>query len=483
MSTKPSRTALRAVTALAVCTLLLTGCANLVTGQAMKIGSAPLGQSPTPPPEGPNGRKADAPTADVKVDDDANTEWDVQAKDTIADLYDYYGSIFQKDFHKEFTPAKQLKSYDSSDSKAKVCGRSLYKDVNASYNPLCDAIVWDRGKLLPDMGATVGPLGAPTILAHEMGHLVQARLGYRVTNQAQLLTAEQQADCYAGAYWRWVADGNSKYYDLSQNKGMREVLSAILYTGDPVGLSPEAMGAHGSAFDRAFALSLGYTNGAVRCSQIDDAEVTDRITSTGFTVVPKNYGNVTVDKSLVDKVTATLDSYFTQRFPGYHKPQIKEFDGDKGPDCPGGAATFPVGYCASDNTVTYNLAELKRLATPTKGFASTNGDFTSMMLLASRYGLAAQATTGGQVTGDQAGLRALCYAGTWAAWMRKPQGPDRLSLSPNDLNKAVYAVMTSPLPASDATGATSTRVIDQVQALYLGVIYGQTERCYDFYSG
>lgn len=481
MSTKPSRPALRSVIALVAGTLLLTGCSNLIAGEATKIGST-LGQSKTSPPDGPSGRKANAPAPDIKVDDDANTEWDVQAKDTIADLYDYYGSIFEKDFGKKFTPAKQLKSYDSSDPKATICNRSLKGDVNASYNPMCDAIVWDRGKLLPDMGATVGPLGAPTILAHEMGHLVQARLGFKVTNQAELLTAEQQADCYAGAYWRWVADGNSKYYDLSQGKGMREVLTAIMYTGDPVGLSPEALNAHGSAFDRAFAMSLGYTNGAVRCSKIDDKEVTDRITETGFTYVPKNYGNLPVDQSLVDKVTATLDSYFAERFKGYRKPTIKAFDGEQGPECGGAPSTFPVGYCAADNTVTYNLAELKRLATPTKGFASYNGDFSSMLMLASRYGLAAQATTGGQVTGDQAGLRALCYAGTWAAWLHEG-AHGGLKLSPNDLNKAVYAVMNSSLPAADATGATSTRVIDQVQALYLGVIYGQTTRCYEFYSG
>jgi hypothetical protein len=54
-------------------------------------------------------------------------------------------------------------------------------------------------------------------------------------------------------------------------------------------------------------------------------------------------------------------------------------------------------------------------------------------------------------------------------------------LSPNDLNKAAYEVMSSPLPATDVNGNTSTTVIDQVQALQIGVIY-DINQCYSFYS-
>ncbi|MGI8418517.1 MAG: hypothetical protein ACR2P2_20425, partial [Nakamurella sp.] len=79
------------------------------------------------------------------------------------------------------------------------------------------------------------------------------------------------------------------------------------------------------------------------------------------------------------------------------------------------------------------------------------------------------------------GLRGLCYAGTWASWMKKPQGSKGLHLSPNDLNKAVYEVVTSPPAAGDVNSATSTTMLDQVQALNIGVVY-DIRRCFDFYG-
>jgi predicted metalloprotease len=167
---------------------------------------------------------------------------------------------------------------------------------------------------------------------------------------------------------------------------------------------------------------------------------------------------------------------------GYKVPKLTAFQGKTGPPCDGTPTTFPVGYCPSTNTVSYNLDELKRIGTPLNGFRSTNGDFSAVILLVSRYGLAAQATTGGTAVGNQAGLRGLCYAGSWSSWMRKARGAAKLQLSPNDLNKAVYEVLSSPVPASDAAGANSTAVLDQVQALYIGVVFGAPQ-CFDFYSG
>ncbi|MET3806219.1 putative metalloprotease [Nakamurella sp. UYEF19] len=470
----------RRLLGLATAAVLLAGCASTIGGQAVKVGAA-QGTTTAPPTEtpGPTGPKAGVAPADVKVVNDGNTQSDTLAKNTIEDLYTYYGQIFEKDFSKAFTPAKQLISYDSKvKNSPKVCNRSLYQEVNASYNPCADTIVWDRGVLLPDLTKEVGILAAPTVLSHEMGHLVQARLGVE-TNDVLLL--EQQADCYAGGYWRWVADGNSKYYDLNKTAGVRQVLSAMMSTGDPVGTTTSTEGAHGSGFDRSYAFTLGFSNGAVRCSKITTAEVQARITETGFTVLPKNFGNIDISDKFLGQIATVANSYFGQTVKGYKPPTLTPFEGTSGPACNGAPTLYPVGYCQATNTITYNLKELQRIGTPTAGFKSINGDFSAVLLLVSRYGLAAQATTGGTPLGTQAGLRGLCYAGSWASWMRKTQGPDKLRLSPNDLNKAVYEVVNSPLPASDAAGSASSAVIDQVQALYVGVVFGATQ-CFDFYS-
>ena len=477
--TSTTHTAVRRIVGFAAVAFLLAGCATVISGQAVKVGAAAGTSSVTPPAAGPSGLKAGVAPADVAVQNDGKTQSDTLAKDTIEDLYTYYGQIFQADFGKTFTPAKALISYDSTVKNGPtVCGRSLYQDVNASYNPCADTIVWDRGVLLPDLTKEVGQLAAPTVLSHEMGHLVQDRLN--VTTDDVLLL-EEQADCYAGGYWRWVADGHSKYFDLNQTAGIRQVLSAMMSTGDPVGTTTSTEGAHGNGFDRSYSFTLGYSNGAKRCSQITSAEVKARITETGFTVLPKNFGNVPITDKFLGQVATVVNSYFTRTVKGYQPPKLVPFEGSTPPACNGAATQFPVGYCQSTNTISYNLKELTRIGTPTAGFKSINGDFSAVLILVSRYGLAAQATTGGTPLGNQSGLRGLCYAGGWASWMRTAQGPDKLKLSPNDLNKAVYEVLNSPIPASDAAGSSSTSVLDQVQALYIGVVFGATQ-CYDFYS-
>ncbi len=475
---RPVRLA-RRLSTLLVAALLLSGCGSAIAGSAVKVGAGNGTANPiTMPPPGPNGPKAGIAPATLTVDNDGHTQSDTLAKNTIADLYDYYDDIFPKVFDRPFTKAGALLSYDSNVKGPTVCGRTLYREVNASYNPCADTIVWDRGVLLPDMTREVGILGAPTVLSHEMGHLVQNRLN--VPHQDVLLL-EEQADCYAGAYWRWVADGNSKFYDLNQTAGIREVLTAMMSTGDPVGTTTSTEGAHGSGFDRSFSFTLGFSNGALRCSKITSEEVGARVTETGFTVLGKNFGNVPITDEFLRQIATTVNSFFKQTVKGYREPKLVTFTGSTGPACDESPTQFPVGYCMSSNTVSYNLEELQRIGTPTSGFKSTNGDFSAVLILVSRYGLAAQAATGGTALGNQAGLRGLCYAGSWSSWMRTAQGPDKLRLSPNDLNKAVFQVLNSPIPASDAAGSSSTSVLDQVQALYIGVVFGAPQ-CFDFYS-
>jgi hypothetical protein len=78
-------------------------------------------------------------------------------------------------------------------------------------------------------------------------------------------------------------------------------------------------------------------------------------------------------------------------------------------------------------------------------------------------------------------LRSLCYAGTWATWMRTPQGAKKLTLSPNDLDKAVYQAINAPLTAGDVNGATSVPTIQRVEALDVGVTQPIT-KCFDYYK-
>ena len=49
-------------------------------------------------------------------------------------------------------------------------------------------------------------------MAHEVGHAVQARVGY---NPPATVYFEQQADCFAGAWAQYVADSDDENVHLS----------------------------------------------------------------------------------------------------------------------------------------------------------------------------------------------------------------------------------------------------------------------------
>ena len=450
--------------------------------------STPPAAVTTPPagndiPDDQVGLKPGATTATLPsaVKDDQNTKSDQLAKDTIADLIDFYTQIFPDTFGQKFVPPAHFQSYDSSDKNSAVCGTSEYQNPNAAYFwPPCDTIAWDRGVLLPQLEQTIGELATPTVLAHEMGHRVQTQL--KLANSNPTIVFEEQADCYAGAYWKWVADGNSKYFNFNQSEGMREALTSLMNLRDPVGGVKTDPQAHGTGFDRTFSFGEGYSGGPARCNKIDINEINARSQQFPFDQVPTNGANLQITNDLLGVVTDTVNSYFAQTTTGYKAPTLTPYSTGSPPACDGYTVSTPVDYCPATNTVSYDLAELQQIGTPTAGFESMNGDFSAVIMVVSRYALAAQAAGGSQITGNNAGLRALCYTGSWATWMKDPQGPKGLRLTPNDLDKAIYQVIASAIPASDANGATTAPIIDRVQALDFGVTQPIT-KCFEQYSG
>ncbi len=97
-----------------------------------------------------------------------------------------------------------------------------------SYN----TIGWDRGVLLPEQRSSGGDMGVVVVLAHEYGHAVQRMAGLEIKDQASQTVGEQQADCYAGVYMRWVADGKSKRFKLSTGDGLTKLLSVMIGISD-----------------------------------------------------------------------------------------------------------------------------------------------------------------------------------------------------------------------------------------------------------
>ena len=88
--------------------------------------------------------------------------------------------------------------------------------------------------MLTDM---FGPMSVVGVLAHEMGHAVQFRLGEKsnMNQTTPTIVREQQADCYMGNFMRWVAEGKSKHFQLNTGEGLNDILATVFFIRDPAG--------------------------------------------------------------------------------------------------------------------------------------------------------------------------------------------------------------------------------------------------------
>lgn len=421
-----------------------------------------------------SGLRADAPDPTIAVIGTDDGEVDALVAAGLSDIFAFFDEVFPQTFDAEFEPPASLVSYDST-AHGTVCAEDTYEFENAFFDADCDVIAWDRGVLLPQMAEEVGPLAPVVIIAHEVGHDVQYLLG--LPDDADVLVSEQQADCYAGAYWRWVVDGHSDYFAFDQADGMRQLMLGLLSVKDPQLSADElaeeseedAADVHGSGFDRAFAGALGYTAGAGRCDQIDEKEMAARgqIQDALFHASSYEPGNLPITDATVQGIAATLDQFYRGTQPGYSSPALAMAQARQTP-CGARTLTGPVVYCVDTNTVSYHLPALAAIGTPANE-AAMGGDFSAFTLLASRYALAAARSAGSAVTGTQAGLAALCSTGTWARWMRSPRG--EYQLSPWDVDKAIYHIIDSPLAGSDASGTSAAPIITRVSSFGYGITH------------
>ena len=178
----------------------------------------------------------------------------------------------------DFTPVDQVLSWDSNGTNTEFCGGDTVGLVNAGYCFDDNTIGWDRGELMPSLRDANGDMAVSMVLAHEYGHAVAHQSGIANTKTATLV-AEQQADCLAGVYMRWVAEGNSPRFTLSTCDGLNNLLAAMIEFRDPLlneDDSETVANPHGSAFERVSAFQFGFTDGASSCAAIDQAEIDQR---------------------------------------------------------------------------------------------------------------------------------------------------------------------------------------------------------------
>lgn len=438
---------------------------------------------------GPTGPREGVPDADLQVEGTTGSEEDRIATNAVADLYDYWDEQLPKGFDEKFEHIKRLISYDSNGAGVTVCGESTAGFVNAFY---CggngeDAIAWDRGVLLPGLTKMFGPMSVVGVLAHEMGHAVQFRLGDKSSMNASTPTIvrEQQADCYMGNFMRWVAEGKSKHFQLNTGKGLNDILATVFFIRDPAGLDHKTEGAHGLAFDRVFAFQEGFRNDPKRCAKMDTDEIDERITEQERSKNDESVGgNAPIEDKTLGLLQDSLDDAFKDN--GAEQPKITE----NGSKCEKGDSTSPATYCPDENIVGIDVDKLKQIAKPPARGAEPGadgagiGDFAAFAEIASRYTLAIQKQIGADLTDENAGLRTACLTGAWTAFTvdKDPNQDDgKLHLAVGDLDEAVAELLQDDsLIAADLNGKQVESGFARVEAFRRGYMEGSTPCTEDF---
>ncbi|HJQ47296.1 MAG TPA: neutral zinc metallopeptidase [Amycolatopsis sp.] len=430
-----------------------------------------------------SGFKANAPTPDLTVRNASGGDADKLAMSTVADVETFWTDALPADFGEAFEPLKSLLSYDSNGPNQKNGCGDTKKSINAFYCPEDDSVSWDRGELLPEMMDQYGPLSVVTVLAHEVGHAVQYRLGGKagITRSTPTIVREQQADCFAGSYYRWVVEGKSKYFTVSTSDGLNAALSSLFLVRDYAGDSAAADDAHGTAFDRIYAFQLGFEQGAPRCAALTLDNIKPRLTERRFDAGDQNKGDLDVDEIAIGYLQESLDAAFAGANAA--KPQIV----DQGGTCPGGPSTPPASYCPSSNTVSVDLSALGTLGLPVeRGNLGSqarggHGDFAAFSEIASRYALGIQKGVGASLTNANAGLRTACLVGAWAA--ATPKLTDtKLRLSSGDLDEAISDLLRpDSLVSADVNGKRVDAGFNRLEAMRTGYLQGSSP-CSQRYS-
>jgi predicted metalloprotease len=255
--------------------LMVSGCTNVLEGKPVSMLDDPFHVAGLAATDGPTGLRPDATGPTREVENGDGGEDDEIAAKSVSDIEEFWYSAYHEPLKGSFKPVKYLISWDADGYNGQFCGVGTVGLEKAAFCPRDDSIGWDRGKLLPDLRSSFGEMAVTMVLAREYGHSVQDQA--KLTgSDIPTLVSEQQADCFAGMYMRWVAEGSSPRFTLSTGGGLNNLLAAMLSLRDPVPDYGTGNDEHGSAFERITAFQFGFTDGVSSCAAIDIKEIGQR---------------------------------------------------------------------------------------------------------------------------------------------------------------------------------------------------------------
>ena len=361
-----------------------------------------------------------------------SSKYDASIDSTIADIQAFWTSTMPAVYGQQYEaiPTDRVYPY-SQDNPPPNCEdggqtKAPYEQVagNAFYCSNGDFVAYDEQGLLPKLRDNFGEFAVGLVFAHELGHAVQARVGY---NPPSTVYYEQQADCFAGAWAQHVADSGDSNVHLARSD-LDTALAGLLTLSDPSGIDGSQDGAHGNGFDRVSAFQDGYEGGAQACADYQNNPPS--ITETGYTSSQDQAtgGNLPLDE-MTATVTTSLDKYWGSQSSKLTAPTVTAGRVDAADGTDGGVLTDGVVYDPSTNTVHYDAAALQNVH-------DSIGDFAGGLLLATAWSSAVEHQQGVQLGTDTARRGAECLAGAWAA-------ASASSLSPGDLDEAVTVLVSA----------------------------------------
>jgi predicted metalloprotease len=463
----------------AACAAVLAGCGTtVIDGHAVSMMFDPYRVGGLPAADGYSGPRPDAPPPTRSAENADGGAMDQLALLAVDDIEEFWTQSYSSSLPGAFVPVSTLLSYDSNDlvGPSSECGSTVGL-VNAFYCPLDDSIAWDRGVFVPVAAKYFGDMGVVGLMAHEYGHAVQW-MANLIDESTPTLVKEQQADCFAGVYLRWVAAGNSPRFELSTGDGLNHVLAGAIYIRDPLttraGSDPSE--AHGSALDRVSTFQMGFSGGADQCAAIDMREIAKRQGDLPQYLGYDSYGDPEAGESAIDadtlaKLMETLGEIYSPANP----PTLTT----EPVNCPDAQTSAPASYCPDDNTISVDLPALQAI-----GAAKTEedegvlleGDNTALSIVTSRYALAVQHERALTLDTPTAALRTACLTGVGQAKMAEPDGA--LVLSAGDTDEAVSGLLTNGLAASGVNGSTVPAGFTRILA-YRSGLQGAADQCYE----
>jgi predicted metalloprotease len=414
--------------------------------------------------------------ADFPIIGATDQEVDQLARDALADLNRFWQDQFPDVFGQPFPPLTGgYFSVDPADSDPAAypggqigCGEEpLAVENNAFYCPPSssypngDAIQYDRA-FLRDLADDYGRFLPALVMAHEFGHAVQGRVGYPTRAS---IAIETQADCFAGAWTAWVADGNAPHTTI-RTPELDDVLRGYLLLRDPVGTARNESQAHGSLFDRVSAFQQGFDDGPPACR--DQFGPNRTYTQGAFSdqeVLSRGNAPFGETEGFIDSaLPAFWTTEFARRGTTFAPPDVVAFAGSA-PGCAGQQdRDADLVFCAEKNTVGYDETDLIR------PIYRKLGDYAMLTAVAIPYGLAARDQLGLSIDDQDAARSAVCLAGAFTQAVLAGEVA-HLSISPGDADESVQFLLAysdDPHVLGDV-GLTGFQLVDVFRS---GVVDG-----------